>query len=307
MPIEVMTRVDLGAALRAALDDLTTTHPNTAVAWISSGDDLATAREGLTAGQRLVAVLQAPDAVSGEAARALEAEAPEPTPAPVWIWLAPDPGGPVVPSWMIEAPARAHTTPLFEPADDRELATTLARLAETSTGARVLLRNRRPLRVPAAGDDQPLGRGAVLLEGETACVLATGAQVGEALSAAMDLQTQSISLRVVRLPAIHPLDENLVRECAARPGPLFVTEPGGEQRAVLAQAVEALLGDSAPVVRVTALPSPRRGDEGGPGAAPDPLAEEGPAAGPSARDIRVAVTRHLKGAPPAREPGARDG
>ena len=293
MSIEVMTRADLGVALRASLEDLTGGHPQTVVLWISSPNDLLAAQEAVSSGKRLIAVLQRSKAVSREAAVKIQAVRPETGPVPIWIWWGPGEEDPPVPAWFLDSSLDPSQTPLLEPADDLDLAARISGLAEGPLGARILLRNRHALRAHSTSAPPPPHRGTLLLEGTDACVLAVGAQVGEALAAAMDLQTQSIRLRVVRLLSIHPLDEALVRECAERPGPLLVAEPSGEtSRPIFAEAVERLLGPAVQIERVIPRPGPPTAG-GRPDASEDVLADEAPERGPSARDIRIAVTQRV--------------
>jgi len=295
VPIEVMSRVDIDAALRALLGDLDRAHPDISVVWVSRADDLGAASRALASGLRPVVVLWEPRAVSREAAMELCLLA-HGARSPIWIWCGYSAPSEQVPAWLLDAPLGASPVSLLEPADDRDLGSIVSSLAEERGTAGILLRSRRPLRVSSPTAGAAHRSGAILLDGHDACVVASGAQVGEALAAAMDLQTQAINVRVVRITSIQPLDEPLVRECGARPGPLLVAEPGGGEEAtspILASAVEACLGPPARVVRVSPRPKPPAADTAA-GAADALLDEDEPDSGPCARDIRVAVTRHVR-------------
>lgn len=69
-----------------------------------------------------------------------------------------------------------------------------------------------------------LGKGSVLKNGTDATVIATGIMVQMALKAAQILEQEGISIRVVDMHTIKPLDEYLVLECAKETGTILVCE-----------------------------------------------------------------------------------
>lgn len=104
------------------------------------------------------------------------------------------------------------------------------------------------LAVPAFHDEGTpfqIGRGEVLREGDDIAVLATGTMVCEALQAAEVLSSQGISIRVINLASIQPLDEELVLKAAWECGGIITCEEhsvtGG-----LGEAVYALLSEKHP-------------------------------------------------------------
>ncbi len=188
--------------------------------------------------------------------------------------------------------------PVVAPADDRELSAMRFWLGKQPTSPLVLLGGPRVLQVHAPGFGYRPEKGEVLLRGEDVCVLATGAQVGEALAAAMDLHSQGVGTRVVALSCLDPLDEELVARSAERCPALLVAEaPPPVGVCGLHHRVTEVLGDRY-VAAVTSGPTPTADADAG--ADPDAPALPGPF-GPSARDIRVAATRLRSGgagAPP---------
>jgi transketolase len=68
------------------------------------------------------------------------------------------------------------------------------------------------------------GKGKVVREGSDACVLACGGMVGYALEAAKNLAARGISIRVVDLFSIKPLDSDLILQSAAHTGAIVTAE-----------------------------------------------------------------------------------
>ena len=77
------------------------------------------------------------------------------------------------------------------------------------------------LAVPVFHDEEDykfeIGKGEVLVDGFDIAIIATGLMTSEALMAAVILKKQGVSARVINMPTIKPLDEELVlrsaREC----------------------------------------------------------------------------------------------
>jgi transketolase len=90
-----------------------------------------------------------------------------------------------------------------------------------------------------------LGRGQVFWEGDDAAIVATGPLVYQALLAARQLEDEDVSVHVINMATIKPLDEELVLE-AADCGAVVTVE---EAQAVggLGGAVAELLADRKPV------------------------------------------------------------
>lgn len=69
-----------------------------------------------------------------------------------------------------------------------------------------------------------IGKGVVLREGADAAIVATGLEVNEALVAADLLEKDGISVRVVNIHTIKPLDADLIVETAAKTGKVITVE-----------------------------------------------------------------------------------
>lgn len=74
------------------------------------------------------------------------------------------------------------------------------------------------------GYDFRLGKGCVFREGEDITVIAAGLMVQLAMEAAVLLEKEGISLRVVDMHTIKPLDEELVLKCAKETGAILTCE-----------------------------------------------------------------------------------
>lgn len=106
------------------------------------------------------------------------------------------------------------------------------------------------LAVPVINDRETytfkLGRGVVLREGTDAAIIATGLMVNEAVEAAKSLEAEGISVRVVNIHTIKPLDKQLVAECAEKTG-LIITAEEHSVIGGLGSAVAEAVTESCPV------------------------------------------------------------
>lgn len=69
-----------------------------------------------------------------------------------------------------------------------------------------------------------IGKGNVLRDGSDATVFAIGLMVGEAMKAAVDLEKEGVSVRVVDMFTVKPIDKELVAKCAAETGAIVTAE-----------------------------------------------------------------------------------
>lgn len=74
------------------------------------------------------------------------------------------------------------------------------------------------------GEEFESGKGKVVREGKDATVIACGLMVGNALKAAEILAEKGISLRVVDMFCIKPIDEELILKCAEETGTIVTAE-----------------------------------------------------------------------------------
>lgn len=106
------------------------------------------------------------------------------------------------------------------------------------------------LAVPVINDKETykfeLGKGVVLREGTDVTVIATGLMVNEAVEAAKCLEAEGISVQVVNIHTIKPLDKELVAECAKKTG-LIVTAEEHSVIGGLGSAVAEAVTESCPV------------------------------------------------------------
>ena len=105
------------------------------------------------------------------------------------------------------------------------------------------------LAVPTFFDDSydfQIGKGTILKDGSDVTVIANGLLVAPAMEAAEKLAAEGISVRVVNMPTVKPLDEELVIKCAKETGAVVTAEEhsiiGG-----LGGAVSECLSENYPV------------------------------------------------------------
>lgn len=113
----------------------------------------------------------------------------------------------------------------------------------------VYLRIKRPERPPESeisARDLKLGKGVVRRDGRDMSIIASGIEVPEAISAATALESEGISVRVVDMASIKPLDAELVLKCARETGAIVTAENhtviGGLGSAVAETLAEAGIG-----------------------------------------------------------------
>ncbi len=96
------------------------------------------------------------------------------------------------------------------------------------------------------GSTFDIGKGVTLRDGKDATVFATGICVAEALRAAEALEKEGISLRVVNLFTIKPIDKELIIKCAEDTGAIITAENHNYINA-LGSAVAEVLCENYPV------------------------------------------------------------
>ncbi len=93
------------------------------------------------------------------------------------------------------------------------------------------------------GSTFEIGKGNVIHEGNDVTVIAAGLMVGEAMQAATELKDEGISVRVVDMFTVKPLDTELVLKCARETGAIVTSENhnviGGLGDAVAAAVLES--------------------------------------------------------------------
>ncbi len=105
------------------------------------------------------------------------------------------------------------------------------------------------LAVPVINDNPDykfeVGKGVLLKDGSDITIIATGLEVNESLKAAEKLQTDGVSVRVINIHTIKPIDEDIILKAAKETKKLFTVEEhsiiGG-----LGSAVAEVLAEKAP-------------------------------------------------------------
>ena len=69
-----------------------------------------------------------------------------------------------------------------------------------------------------------IGKGQILREGRDVTIIACGAEVARALTAAEMLKEDGIAARVVNMPTIKPIDKDLIARCARETGAIVTAE-----------------------------------------------------------------------------------
>lgn len=140
---------------------------------------------------------------------------------------------------------------ILNPADDVEAR--LCVMAAAKHNGPVYMRFGR-LAVPRVFDENyefQIGKGSVLRDGTDVTVIATGLMVNEALLAAHKLSDDGISVRVVNMATIKPIDRDIIIDSAKKTGVIVTTEEhnviGGLGSAVAEVVCETV---PVPVLRV---------------------------------------------------------
>ena len=136
---------------------------------------------------------------------------------------------------------------IISPADGTE--TTAAVRAIMNYDSPVYLRLSR-LAMPVLFDENEygefeIGKGRLMREGNDVTIIATGLLMHEAIKAADELSAQGVSVRLVDMPTIKPIDENIIIESAKKTGAIVCVEEhnilGG-----LGEAVAGVLTQNSP-------------------------------------------------------------
>lgn len=90
--------------------------------------------------------------------------------------------------------------------------------------------------------DFELGKGVTLRGGSDAAVIACGITAGIAVDAAQLLQKEGIDVRVINMPTIKPLDEEIIREAAVQTGRIVTCENHSVIGGLGSAAAEVLAG-----------------------------------------------------------------
>jgi transketolase len=113
---------------------------------------------------------------------------------------------------------------VISPADAVEMAQATRAMLEYD--GPVYMRTGRSPSTRLFGEDHKfqIGKGQILREGRDVTIIACGAEVARALTAAEMLKEDGIAARVVNMPTIKPIDTGLIARCARETGAIVTAE-----------------------------------------------------------------------------------
>jgi transketolase len=85
-------------------------------------------------------------------------------------------------------------------------------------------RNKTPVMYDGRGDEIKIGKGMILREGSDAAIIACGVMVSESMKAAEKLSEEGISVTVVDMHTLKPLDTNLIQSLVEKCGVIITAE-----------------------------------------------------------------------------------
>ena len=132
------------------------------------------------------------------------------------------------------------------PADDIETRQVIRKIAYTDGPFYVRLTREKFPRIFDESYKFEVGKGHVLVEGEDVTVIANGVMTSFALLAAENLEREGISVEVIHMPTVKPIDTELIVKSASKTGAVVTAEEhsiiGG-----LGSAVAEVLVENCPV------------------------------------------------------------
>ncbi len=132
------------------------------------------------------------------------------------------------------------------PADDIETRQVIRKIAYTDGPFYVRLTREKFPRIFDESYKFEIGKGHVLVEGEDVTVIANGVMTSFALLAAENLEREGISVEVIHMPTVKPIDTELIVKSASKTGAVVTAEEhsiiGG-----LGSAVAEVLVENCPV------------------------------------------------------------
>ncbi len=135
---------------------------------------------------------------------------------------------------------------VIEPTDSVMMEALVEQIAYTYGPFYVRLFRKNPLKIYNAGEKFRIGEGIILKDGTDATIIASGIEVPEALKASDLLQKDGISVRVVNIFTIKPIDKNLIIKCAEETGAIVTAENSNIING-LGSAVAEVLVENKPV------------------------------------------------------------
>jgi len=113
---------------------------------------------------------------------------------------------------------------VLSPADDREAAKCTRAAAEIDGPVYLRLGTGKSPVVYQEDCDYRLGKGVTLRQGEDVTIIATGGIVHEVLLAANQLEEEGLSVRVINIHTVKPIDHKIILEAAKETGAVLTVE-----------------------------------------------------------------------------------
>lgn len=134
---------------------------------------------------------------------------------------------------------------------------------EIQTAVRAMLKHAGPVymrignpKIPQLFEERPfvIGKGTVLREGTQITVITTGSITQYAMEAEKELRAKGISVELIGMPTVVPLDEELIRQSAGKTGCVLVAEEHYEIGGLGAAVADLLCNEEGVRVYKRAVP-----------------------------------------------------
>lgn len=135
---------------------------------------------------------------------------------------------------------------VLEPTDATMFENLLRQLKDIYGAAYVRMERKNPYAIYKPGSTFKIGKGIVLREGKDVTVIASGIMVKEAIDAAVILQNEGISAKIVNMFTWKPIDIELILQCAEETGAI-VTAENHNVMCGLGEAVTGVVSQAKPV------------------------------------------------------------
>ncbi|NLZ56525.1 MAG: transketolase family protein [Clostridiaceae bacterium] len=136
---------------------------------------------------------------------------------------------------------------VFDIADGVQFEWVLRKVKDADSGVQYIRSTRKNnAAIYAPGSEFEIGKGNILRDGTDLTIIASGIMVGDAMAVAEYLAKEGISIRVVDMFTVKPLDVDLVVKCAQETG-VIVTSENHNIIGGLGEAVAAALVENYPV------------------------------------------------------------
>ncbi len=113
---------------------------------------------------------------------------------------------------------------ILEPVDSTQLRDLLKQTENLYGVFYLRLLRKSAVKIYEDGSTFTIGKGVTLKEGKDVTLVASGIMVDDALKAAEELETKGISVRVVNIFTLKPIDRNLIIQCAEETGAIVTVE-----------------------------------------------------------------------------------